>query len=312
MKHFISKVQHLVRVSRLLEGSCHTTQGLISHHDQTNSQQATSSTPCTTSILATTPENAPIENLPPELRCEILGYLDLGGLKSLTRASPVFLSQYVQGRKKVLTRCLDETLGDTALDACWAHKTGLAEFQDGLNSGIIGAFGQLYEDQHLSGHYSLLAQDLTEEDVTRMASFHLSIVEPTLRLFTSEMLGNLAREARKPMNAERLSENEQRRLLRAFYRYHLTCNILSHSRFSRTQDMSDDGWYSGPWWYYVSIFEPWEIEEIACVHRFARRRVAKRRFEQIFDEIRMDHTPANSSGRLRYKHIFGPDNNMLV
>lgn len=293
MKHFISKIHHLVRGSKLLDGGCHTVQA-TSTQDCMSSQKSTSKAPCTNLISNITQGNAPIEDLPPELRCEILGLLDLGTLQHLTRASPVFFSQYTQDRTRILCRSLGETLGGAALDAYWAYKTGQEGFKKGLSSGIIGAFSQLYEYEHLSGHFSLLAQELSEDDLTRMASFHLSIVEPTLQLFTTQMLENLAREARKPVDDGSFSETEQRRLLRAFYRYQLTSNILEHSKFSRTQDMSEDGWSSGPWWYYVSIFEPWELEEIACVHRFAKRRIAKRRFEQIFDEIRLDSTMGNT------------------
>ena len=225
--------------------------------------------------------NAPLEDLPPELRDQILCQLDLDGLRSLIQTSPVYLQQYLIRRMPILSRCLESTLGSSSVDAYWVHQTSRLEFLDGINREKVETFNELYKSQHSSDSYSLLGQGLTPDDIHRMAAFHCSTVSPILRLFTSQALENLAEEAGQPLEEEPISSTEQARLRRAFYRFQLTCQLLSHGKFNgRRERTGENEWPIRYLWSFVGMFEPWEIEEIACIHAFA-----KMKFDQIFDQM---------------------------
>lgn len=96
---------------------------------------------------------------------------------------------------------------------------------------------------------------------------------------------NLAKETKKdPLQSyEPLSRTEETRLVRALYRFQLYCNLfgVSHYRF-RCQWMLEFD-HVNILRIYLGNYEPWEVEEIACIYAFT-----KATFNQVFDDIRWD------------------------
>ena len=76
------------------------------------------------------------------------------------------------------------------------------------------------------------------------------------------------------------------RLLRAFYRYQLYCNLFGDSGTLRSlieshgHDWDEDrGFFKG----FLRIYKSWQVEEFACIHTFAVQKL-----DRILDEIRWD------------------------
>lgn len=71
--------------------------------------------------------------------------------------------------------------------------------------------------------------------------------------------------------------------MRALYRFQLCCNLFGQGRHGtpgrprlsfRSVDVLDK---------FICIFEPWQIEEIACIHAFAEKM-----YDQVFRDIAWD------------------------
>lgn len=276
MKRLISKIRSLIQNSGFLERGCQSVK-TIPTLTQPHAHLCTTRKSTTKSASHFTQATSTIEKLPPELRHQVLCLLDLNGLRSLTQASPVFLQQYLASRNGILLQCLDRSLGSTGLDAYWAYQTSQPKFMQGLTPGRIENFNKIYEHQRSAHSCSLLDQELAETDINRLAAFHCFVIDPMQQLFSQQALQNLAEEAGNPPSDSPFSEVEQTRLLRAFYRYQITCNLLAHGKFGRSQLSTEESWSGRILANYVCVFEPWEIEEIACVYAFA-----KALFGQIF------------------------------
>lgn len=228
--------------------------------------------------------NSPLEDLHPEVRRLILSMLDLEDLSALVHASPVFYQQYLLDRRSLLCKCLDTTLGSVAVDACAAYRSGLAEFSNSRTNGTVSQFLESYEDRRSSTQYSLLTETLTEDEVVGMAAFHSSIIKPLAQCYARWALANLGKETRELQSHEPLTRTEERRLMRGLYRFQLCCNLFGVGRYE------GGSWRLGMNFQAIDIlktffclFEPWEVEEIACIYNFS-----KEKFDQIFSEIRWD------------------------
>ncbi len=116
-----------------------------------------------------------------------------------------------------------------------------------------------------------------------MANFLSSIIKPLIRYYTVWASANLANETEDSQSYEPLSRMEEIRLMRALYRFQLCCNLYGIGCYGTSRqpvlgfqalDILRD---------FVCIFEPWEVEEIACIYT-----LAKEKYDQIFRNIRWD------------------------
>ncbi|GAB1217816.1 hypothetical protein ATERTT37_007059 [Aspergillus terreus] len=225
--------------------------------------------------------NAPLENLPPEVRRQILFTLDFEGLRTLTHASPVYHQQFILDRKPLLRRCLENTLRSVAVEAYFVQQSSSASFSKGRTKDGIAQFLQSYQAGRSSPHSVL--QEVTSDEASKMIAFHISIVEPLVAEFTRWALDNLNKFAGTQQKHQPLSTAEETRVLRALYRYELCCHLFGlgahlHERpnFFNFESAEILELFAGP-------FEPWEVEEIFCVCRFAQNK-----YNQIFDAISWD------------------------
>ncbi|KAI9775412.1 MAG: hypothetical protein M1839_001106 [Geoglossum umbratile] len=230
--------------------------------------------------------DSPLTSLPPELRLQILSELDLDQLSALVRASPAFHRDYRRSRRSTLTKCLQVTFRSVAVDACAAFQSSSDEFAEAWTRDKVTQFLHSYQDQRASAHNSHAIKHLTEDEAISMAAFHSSIVEPFARCYVDWALTNLFEETKGSLNNGLLSKAEETRVLRALYRFQLCCNLFGWGRFSASswRKWRRDAFYDiDILKLFLCLFEPWEVEEIACIYAFA-----KEKLDQIFEDIRWD------------------------
>jgi hypothetical protein len=104
-------------------------------------------------------------------------------------------------------------------------------------------------------------------------------------------LGNLTAQLQKDLKEQHydpLSMTEETRIVRALYRFQLSCLLFGNA--SRA-DLWTRHWGPKESIRIPNLFEsiePWEIEEIGCVYEFARDK-----FLQVFRDIQQDVHPDN-------------------
>ncbi|KAI9769446.1 MAG: hypothetical protein M1839_003660 [Geoglossum umbratile] len=201
--------------------------------------------------------NSRLTSLPPELRHQILAELELDQLSALVHASSVFYRDYRCNRRSILTNCLQVTLRDVAVDACAVFQSSPVFFEG---------------DQRALAHKSQFTKHLTEDQAIRMAAFHSSIIMPLASRYVNWAMTNLPKDLKRCPDYGPLSKTEETQVLRALYRFQLCCNIFGetpccwaslHYEF-RVMDILK--WFLG-------LFEPWEVEEMVCIHAFAKEKL---------------------------------------
>ena len=228
--------------------------------------------------------NAALENLPAEIRLAILEAMDYKTLRALARASPIFHQQYRLNRRSLLRGSLQRTLGATAVDACAAYRSRLESFSDERTRESVAEFLKAEWDPRTSATSSILDKALTDNEVVAMAAFHFTVIEPLVERFTSWALGRLAIETGRSPHHKPLSTTEEARVVRAMYRFQLCCNLF-HERRLRFQLHLDSIDVAELFFF---LIEPWEAEQVTCVHAFA-----KDEFDRIFLDIHLDVSPEN-------------------
>ncbi|KAL2687369.1 hypothetical protein Neosp_004929 [[Neocosmospora] mangrovei] len=230
---------------------------------------------------STPTSDAIVEGLPPEVRHELLTTLDLSSLRNMVHASPVFYRQYVLERRSVLSLCLERTLGKTVLDAYWVYQTTKSsKFPSITNDETISNFRQAYMHQQASGSYSILRKSITENLAVGIAAFHYSTVDPIIQLYIPHTLEALAEETSGTVDQEPLSQVEQARLIRGLYRFQLCCNLFTMANFPESSTLRRNGKTMRILTDYISLLEPWEIEEMVCIYSFAGEQL-----ERVFEAV---------------------------
>lgn len=225
--------------------------------------------------------DAMVEKLPPEVRHELLTTLDLSSLRNMVHASPVCYRQYVLERRSILSLCLERTLRKTVLDAYWVYQTARSsKFPSITSDETVSNFHQAYMRQQASGSYSILRKSVTENLAVGIAAFHYSTVEPIMQLYIQHTLECFAKETGRVVNQEPLSQVEQARLIRGLYRFQLCCNLFTMANFPESSTLSRNGQSMRILTDYISLLEPWQIEEMACIYSFASDR-----FERLFEAV---------------------------
>ncbi|KAJ5815979.1 hypothetical protein N7447_008212 [Penicillium robsamsonii] len=112
---------------------------------------------------------------------------------------------------------------------------------------------------------------LTLDEAVSTGEFYCSNIQPLKRKYTSWTLGNLAGglQILYGQTSDRLSETEEIPLVRTLYRFQLCCNLSGHGYnepiFSRAPEYEGSDVSE----LLQSLFDPWEIKEIVCIHEFA-------------------------------------------
>ncbi|KAF2153405.1 hypothetical protein K461DRAFT_312788 [Myriangium duriaei CBS 260.36] len=229
------------------------------------------------------------ELLPAEVRRKVVRLLELEHLKRLVSASRIYYQQYLLDRKLILGQALSRALPGVMHDAVAVHQT--------MNFAFAPDHSRVEIERWLRGYpgWQIDATEyLTEADLIGMTKFHLSRVAPMLQSFSFQALNSqsIALEGH-PLTGDpnfdfALSESEQRRILRAIYRFQLGCNLFSKWDIK-------DGVTKWPSFSQEEIcdlflfkFEPWEIEEILCIHYQVTEFC-----DQILTSVQKDLDPEN-------------------
>jgi hypothetical protein len=152
----------------------------------------------------------------------------------------------------------------------------------------VAEFLAFYQNRRCSIQCSDFTATLTEDEIVGILTFHVYVVDPLIWKYTSWTLSNLSdrteEESEETKGDRRLSETEQTRLLRAFYRFQLCCNLFGMGRPKTARRRMESNFDSlNILKSFFCLFEPWEVGEIACIYTFA-----KEMYIQISDDIRWD------------------------
>lgn len=210
-----------------------------------------------------------LPNLPYELKLHVLMRLpDKASLKALLQASPVFYDVYSNHRHKILISI--SNLPDMSNENL---TTALAiwESQPGSRVNFITLMPLMFRGIRWMSSPDDLCTLLPIESYPTCKSFqyeallsqHAEVEEITQLFFTSAL-------SLHPITGEKLaapkplSREETARIQRAIYRFALFCIGFMHAKLEsniayafKTQ----------------SRFEPWELEEIACIYDFGEKAV---------------------------------------
>ncbi|KAL4952338.1 hypothetical protein BDW69DRAFT_167965 [Aspergillus filifer] len=179
--------------------------------------------------------NAPLENLPPEVRRHIFSMMEFEGLKALIHASPVYYQQYFLDRCYILGNSLETTLGPIFIDAYAVYQSSHHDF---LNTRTRSTVLQALDDYNARRSQSDLPRindTLAENGILEIVDFYRTIVTPFVQRYASWALDNLVDQAKTPRSADLLSATEKLRIVRALYRFQLFCNLfgLGHCQLPR-------------------------------------------------------------------------------
>ncbi|KAL7792051.1 hypothetical protein V8C37DRAFT_402687 [Trichoderma ceciliae] len=227
-----------------------------------------------------------LDGLNPPVRQRIMTYLTLEELGRTIRASRVLLQEFRSNRRDLLLPALKNTLGPYILEAFAVNRTGNTSFQISRSNGKVTEFLKSFSQHREPGELIELCKLISEDDCVDMATFHNHVVQPLVQQYVrtaSETLDNV--NMTDYLWAAPISDVERARLHRGFYRFELACNFYGRVHtdvqkhgFSGVDILTD----------YLRLFEPWEIQEMFCVHMFV-----KITYQDVLDET----GPVSGPGR---------------
>ncbi|KAH8896820.1 hypothetical protein GQ53DRAFT_803627 [Thozetella sp. PMI_491] len=219
-----------------------------------------------------------LENLPPEIRREVLLLLGFDELRAIVHASPIFHQQYLLERRSLLCRSLQCTLGPVFVDAWAVSQTSADRFPKSTPS--IVEFLAYYRDEREAASNQTITGTLAEEDAVQMASFLSSIIQPLMHYYVGWALAHLPSEAGGSRPVEAPSRAEEIRLMRALYRFQLCCNLFGPGPLDPRGEKRSTFQFVDLIETYTAMLYPWEVEEMACIYVYA-----KDTYRQALDDI---------------------------
>lgn len=224
------------------------------------------------------PSRASLEGLPVEIQFHILlSIQDIASLKSLIHASPVYHAAYRGQRQQVLNRILFNSIHpDVLYDALFSinsSRTLTSDLKD--RATRVKKFLSEYDDGRGKGPSP---EHLDLENASKLAQLHIRVQHATKDLCQTALLSP-SFPGTKSEDCGQLSSNECRRFYRALYRFEMYCNLFRNWKNSPDDgDLSDASSASDDSTSeldsaekssrFLSLFKPWEVEEIACVRDY--------------------------------------------
>lgn len=237
------------------------------------------------------PPTPSLEGLPFELQEHIIMSLvpSLEDLSALVRASPQLHRVYAQGRLHILRRFLEQSFGDMLVDTYFAYHSGTDSFQQNREEGSLWEFLNEYQHTRATTSPASLATRLSLEEVTQMANFHMSIIEPLTDRYAAWALAALLSSP----EAKPLSQTERRRIQRGLYHLEIVCNVCGSKGEGRSKPDRIEGNVARL--KVLALFPGWQVEELLCVHAFAQDK-----YSSVFHQVAWD---LNEERNLKYRHI---------
>lgn len=211
--------------------------------------------------------NLHLEAFPPELRRMILFAMDLPTLHGLIYASPVYYRQYRNAQVPILSSALYNSLGSSIKDAMALKLARAPAFTATRSKEQAYDILQAYNAIRAVDDMTALSM-LSVAEMEQIGGFHTRTVRHIKAHFILWTHDNAGAEFETP-----LSTTEENRLCRALYRYELSCQLFGFLNIKDGRWPADRRHRE---WAPLEIlqhllykFEPWEIEEVLCVQRFA-------------------------------------------
>jgi hypothetical protein len=223
-------------------------------------------------------ENASLDGLSVELKVAILRYLpDTLTLRALVRSSPLYHGAYANQRQSILSTVLFRDLGPRVFsEALLLHQASEIPWGDASAPSFrsarkesVEALVARYKDQRdTPPTLSQIALDL--ETLESMVRFQGSVIDTTSEFCSSRL-------SQHPITRDSLqrydepSYHEKERIHRALYRLQLFYTLFNVPvGVGRPPDRSNPSPFD---WMdmshlFLSIFNPWEVEEIACIRDY--------------------------------------------
>jgi hypothetical protein len=255
-----------------------------------------------------------LEDLPTELQWQILSNLNYEDIIALGRSSPCYLHLYLQNRKFFLYSGLEQEI--SIEEALATHHSSQP---NGSNEKVswdeqkiihfLGPYQQMFCRQQTPDITSALYKEIKEHELEQLLLYHIKIVKPLMRRYQIWALKNLFNEVchsleqdGKPLTETtqgvqvQLSTTEDKRVIRALYRFQAICNIFGlgsqrpgteSSSYEDTNPFPDIG-PPDIVELYFSIFEAWQAEELTCICRFIDYS-----YDKILDYICEDLRPGS-------------------
>ncbi|KAI9753605.1 MAG: hypothetical protein M4579_005069 [Chaenotheca gracillima] len=196
---------------------------------------------------------------------------DIDSLRSIIHASPECHHIYAMERRKILATTLARDLisDEVILDALSASRS-LPLRSETTTKPQVQEFVRSYRQDREK--YVADLEILHIDDLTHLGGLHGNVrfVTTYFYQYTLDAIPHYV----EPIGHERaISRTELIRIYRAFYRFETFCNAFDFRRqLDSYHDDQYDTWRKidardrADW--FLSIFPPWEVEEIACVRDY--------------------------------------------
>ena len=228
-------------------------------------------------------ESAAVEKVPVELSVQILRLLNSPkSLVSLIRASPYYYRIFRAGKESILSHLVKQMISPDAIHVAIAAAMSSQYNPRGPHLDKVKEL----MSQYLRSQAQSLNHTLPLSTSVLLCRLHPS-VEYHIGRFTKQVLGALSKCPSPPGGNRRRKDAgiwkecapvEKARLQRAFYRLELYAALFysDHKPRDKQRKISPAKQEQ----IFFAEFEPWEIEELACIWEYLRSRVG-----QCFDEL---------------------------
>lgn len=233
-----------------------------------------------------------LEDLPVEVQGLILASTSsLQSLSAFVHASPGLHRIYLGDRLRILRSVVGNMLRGMLVDALGTYHSGTDLFQEGREISLLWAFLKEHEAKYDTAESVWIAQ-LSFEDAVHLAHFHVRVIEPLTERYANWALASLPTEPEEEQAKQQpLSDTERRRIQHTLYRLQLFCNVCGReARGSRDRIEGNVDRLR-----ILQMFQPWEVEQILCVHEFSKD-IYPDFFRQVAWDLNMDKNP-------KYRHL---------
>ena len=239
------------------------------------------------------PKSASLEGLAVELQLDILRSVpDTASLNALVHASPWYHGVYFSQRHSILAEVLWRELSpDVFLDSMMAIE---AQGLDHSSTDIeqqVSTFLDRYKARR--DFDQEIRKAIPPDNIIKMAQLH-SLIRDETQDFCEWALSKYPGNKEATENHGPISSHESCRIYRAFYRLKLFCLIFRGAKFVSPSsfDRKDRSYL------FLRSYQPWEVEEIACVRDYLMNRY-ERLFKVQEDKLvrfcNRDYSPGDSS-----------------
>jgi hypothetical protein len=211
------------------------------------------------------------EDLPYELKNQILlNISDFRTLNATVHASPSYHQVYASQREHILSTVLERELEGPALaDALTTVRACKLVAGKGRFTNVKDFLAEYRTSMYGKGGGSSSA--IGPDEASEVARLHTLIGSIALIFYHFTLAARPHLPNAQPTDSGSPSKMELRRIYRALYRFELFCTLFCppvHYDYSKpiNREKEADGRDMADW--FLQIFQPWKVEEIACVYDY--------------------------------------------